>query len=330
LSVQKILVTGSVGFIGFHICKALIENGYQIIGLDNISDYYSVELKNNRLKELKRIGSKHKNLFRFKQLNILDKVKISELFERESFSQVIHLAAQAGVRYSIDNPSAYVSTNIQGFFNVIDLCKSHGVQHFYYASSSSVYGNQTKKPFEETDRVDNPISIYAATKKTNELMAHTYSHLYGLETTALRFFTVYGPWGRPDMAPMIFLDALFNKKKIYVFNNGNLKRDFTYITDISEAIIRLIHKDQEGKIEKYRLFNIGNSEPILLLEFINILESITGRTFIRENMSMQAGDVFHTHACVNNLENYIGVIGHTSIENGLASFVAWFKKYYNH
>lgn len=207
MSVQKILVTGSVGFIGFHICKALIENGYQIIGLDNISDYYSVELKNNRLKELKRIGSKHKNLFRFKQLNILDKVKISELFERESFSQVIHLAAQAGVRYSIDNPSAYVSTNIQGFFNVIDLCKSHGVQHFYYASSSSVYGNQTKKPFEETDRVDNPISIYAATKKTNELMAHTYSHLYGLETTALRFFTVYGPWGRPDMAPMIFLDA---------------------------------------------------------------------------------------------------------------------------
>ena len=326
---DKILVTGAAGFIGYHVTKLLVENGYEVVGLDNMNSYYSVSLKEARLKQLDALSPALQGSFRFGRLDIVNSKKINRLFEQEQFDKVIHLAAQAGVRYSLKHPEPYVSTNINGFFNILEASRKYNIKQLYYASSSSVYGNQTKVPYSEKDRVDHPISMYAATKKANELMAHTYSHLHELNTTGLRFFTVYGPWGRPDMAPMLFLKALLADKPIHVFNNGDLQRDFTYVDDIATAILKLLEKDNHALCPNYRLFNIGNAQPIILEEFISLMESITGKKFIRQNKPMQPGDVYRTHADVRALEAHIGTIGHTSLTKGLRHFVAWFHEYYH-
>tara|TARA_A100001015_G_scaffold126621_1_gene140309 strand:+ start:2925 stop:3905 length:981 start_codon:yes stop_codon:yes gene_type:complete len=325
---DKILVTGAAGFIGYHVSKLLVENGYEVIGIDNMNSYYSVSLKEVRLKQLDQISFSLQGSFRFERLDIVDSKKINRLFEQEQFDIVIHLAAQAGVRYSLKQPEPYVETNINGFFNVLEASRKHKIKHLYYASSSSVYGNQAKVPYNEEDRVDHPISMYAATKKANELMAHTYSHLHGLNTTGLRLFTVYGPWGRPDMAPMLFLNALVVNKPIQVFNNGDLERDFTYVGDIAAAIIKLLEKDKKVLSTNYRLYNIGNAQPVVLEEFIDLMEQIAGKKFIRQNKPMQPGDVFKTHADVSSLESHIGTIGHTPLKEGLHHFVTWYHAYY--
>lgn len=325
---DKILVTGAAGFIGFHVSKLLIEKGFKVVGIDNMNAYYSVSLKEARLQQLDRLHPSLKENFRFERIDITDTQKIDRLFKQEAFNLVIHLAAQAGVRYSIEAPQTYISSNINGFFNVMESSKKYGVKHLYYASSSSIYGNQVSVPYRETDQVDHPISMYAATKKANELMAHTFSHLHGLKTTGLRFFTVYGPWGRPDMAPMLFLSALHANKPIQVFNNGDLQRDFTYVDDIANAILRLVDTDKQTTIPTYRIFNIGNAQPILLETFIGLMETLAGKTFIRENRPMQPGDVYRTHADVSALESYIGPIGHTPLKEGLRHFVSWFQDYH--
>ena len=322
---DKVLVTGAAGFIGYHVSKLLVENGYDVVGLDNMNSYYSVPLKEARLHKL---HTSSKGSFHFERLDISDSKKINTLFEEEKFDSVIHLAAQAGVRYSLKHPEPYVETNINGFFNVLESSRKHGIKHLYYASSSSVYGNQTKVPYNEEDRVDHPISMYAATKKANELMAHTYSHLHELKTTGLRFFTVYGPWGRPDMAPMLFLEALLSDNPIQVFNNGDLQRDFTYVVDIAAAILKLLEKDKQSHCPNYRLYNIGNAQPVILEEFIQLMEEITEKKFIRQNKPMQPGDVYKTHADVSALEAYIGTIGHTPLKKGLRHFVDWYLEYY--
>ena len=326
---DKILVTGAAGFIGYHVTKLLVENGYEVVGLDNMNSYYSVSLKEARLNQLDALSPALQGSFRFERLDIVNSKKINRLFEQEQFDKVIHLAAQAGVRHSLKQPEPYVSTNINGFFNILEASRKYNIKQLYYASSSSVYGNQTKVPYSEKDRVDHPISMYAATKKANELMAHTYSHLHELNTTGLRFFTVYGPWGRPDMAPMLFLKALLADKPIHVFNNGDLQRDFTYVDDIATAILKLLEKDKHALCPNYRLFNIGNAQPIILEEFISLMESITGKKFIRQNKPMQPGDVYRTHADVRALEAHIDTIGHTSLKKGLRHFVAWFHEYYH-
>lgn len=325
---DKILVTGAAGFIGYHVSKLLVENGYEVIGIDNMNSYYSVSLKEERLKQLGHISFSLQGSFRFERLDIVNSKKINRLFEQEQFDIVIHLAAQAGVRYSLKQPEPYVETNINGFFNVLETSRKYKIKHLYYASSSSVYGNQAKVPYNEEDRVDHPISMYAATKKANELMAHTYSHLHGLNTTGLRLFTVYGPWGRPDMAPMLFLNALVANKPIQVFNNGDLERDFTYVGDIAAAIIKLLEKDKKALSTNYRLYNIGNAQPVILEEFIDLMEQIAGKKFIRQNKPMQPGDVFKTHADVSSLEAHIGTIGHTPLKEGLHHFVTWYHEYY--
>ena len=326
---NKILVTGAAGFIGYHVSKLLIENGYHVVGLDNMNSYYDVSLKEARLNQLNQLDASLQGSFRFERMDIVDSEEINRLFEREQFDTVIHLAAQAGVRYSLKHPEAYVTTNINGFFNILDASKNHHIKQLYYASSSSVHGNQKKVPYSVEDRVDHPISMYAATKKANELMAHSYSHLHGLNTTGLRFFTVYGPWGRPDMAPMLFLKALLADKPIQVFNNGDLQRDFTYVGDIAAAILKLVQKDNKASCPNYRLFNIGNAQPIILEEFITLMEDIAGKQFIRQNKPMQPGDVYKTHADVSALESYIGAIGHTPLKEGLRHFVAWYHEYYH-
>lgn len=326
---DKILVTGAAGFIGYHLSKLLVENGYEVVGIDNMNSYYSVSLKEARLNQLGQLSPALQGSFRFERMDIVNSKKINRLFEQEHFNKVIHLAAQAGVRYSLKHPEPYISTNINGFFNVLEASRKYKIKQLYYASSSSVYGNQTKVPYSENDRVDHPISMYAATKKANELMAHTYSHLHGLNTTGLRFFTVYGPWGRPDMAPMLFLNALLSDKPIQVFNNGDLQRDFTYVGDIAAAILKLLEKDNEALCPNYRLYNIGNAQPIILEEFIQLMEEIAGKKFMRQNRPMQPGDVYRTHADVSTLEEHIGTIGHTPLKKGLRHFVAWFHEYYH-
>ena len=326
---NKILVTGAAGFIGYHVSKLLIENGYHVVGLDNMNSYYEVSLKEARLDQLNQLDASLQGSFRFERMDIVDSEEINRLFEHEQFDTVIHLAAQAGVRYSLKHPEPYVTTNINGFFNILDASKNHHIKQLYYASSSSVYGNQNKVPYSVEDRVDYPISMYAATKKANELMAHSYSHLHGLNTTGLRFFTVYGPWGRPDMAPMLFLKALHTNQPIQVFNNGDLQRDFTYVGDIAAAILKLVQKDNKASCPNYRLFNIGNAQPIILEEFITLMEDIAGKQFIRQNKPMQPGDVYKTHADVSALESYIGAIGHTPLKEGLRHFVAWYHEYYH-
>ena len=342
---MKILVTGAAGFIGFHLCKKLIETTNEnIVGVDNLNAYYDVRLKLARLAQLgvdtnseefyqrKELKSLSHSNFSFRQLDISSENDVEHLFNDYEFDVVINLAAQAGVRYSIEAPSVYVQSNIFGFLNFLENCQKQKVKHLIYASSSSVYGNNTKVPFSETDSVDNPISMYAATKKSNELMAHTYSHIYKLPTTGLRFFTVYGPWGRPDMAPFLFAKSILDGKPIKVFNNGDLFRDFTYVDDIVDGIMKVLYAQDlfKDKLVPYNIFNIGNNQPVSLMEFIRIMEIHCGKVAIKENHPMQAGDVYKTFADITNLHNAVGYKPETNLQNGLEKFVTWFKQYYNY
>lgn len=345
---MKILVTGTAGFIGFHLAQKLLQKGDTVVGIDNINDYYDVNLKYDRLAKtgisrdaekwhLRNQSSLYSD-YSFIRMNLEDRDKLNELFQSERFDVVCNLAAQAGVRYSIENPHAYISSNIVGFMNILEACRHNNIQHLVYASSSSVYGNSDKMPLSVTDPVDNPISLYAATKKSNELMAHTYSHLFNIRTTGLRFFTVYGPYGRPDMAPILFANAISNGKPIKVFNNGNLERDFTYIDDIVEGIIRVIESASPGSLQPetsnkqpatpYSIYNIGNGNPVKLLDFIETMESALEKKAIKEYLPMQPGDVFKTFADVNALKNDFGYEPNTSIQKGIGEFVQWFKEYY--
>ena len=341
---MKILVTGAAGFIGFYTAKALISKGHRVIGLDNINDYYDINLKYARLKELGILREKaeqfgkistsdtHPDSFSFIRLNLEDRQALPQLFKNENFDAVCNLAAQAGVRYSLENPEAYIDSNIVGFLNILECCRHHNIQHLIYASSSSVYGLNKKTPFETTDNVDHPISLYAATKKSNELMAHTYSHLYGFATTGLRFFTVYGPWGRPDMAMFLFTDAMVQGRPIKVFNQGQMERDFTYIDDITEGVVRILEKDVKPRIakgEKYKVYNIGNNNSVKLLDFIEAIEENLGIKAQRELLPMQPGDVEKTWANVDELIKDYDYRPNTSIRKGVAHFIAWYKDYYS-
>jgi UDP-glucuronate 4-epimerase len=338
---MKILVTGAAGFIGFHLCNSLLNNGHQVVGLDNINDYYDVNLKYARLNELGVLrddaepflnqaeSSIYKRNFFFVRMNLEDREELPSLFDEHKFEVVCNLAAQAGVRYSIENPETYIDSNIVGFLNVLECCRHHEIKHLLYASSSSVYGANKKTPFSTDDNVDHPISLYAATKKSNELMAHTYSHLYNIPTTGLRFFTVYGPWGRPDMAIYLFADAISKDKTIKVFNNGNMSRDFTYIDDIVngiEILLQNLPQKEEGKAA-YRVSNIGNGNPQSLGVFIKAIETSFGKEAQKEFLPMQAGDVPQTWADVSEIEKmgYKSMIG---INEGVEKFVKWFKNFY--
>jgi UDP-glucuronate 4-epimerase len=338
---MKILITGTAGFIGFHLAKKLIERGDDVTGLDNINDYYDIRLKFGRLRETgipedlkynKIITSEKYKNYKFIKLNLEDKENLDMLFKKEKFDKICHLAAQAGVRYSLTNPQAYIDSNILGFINILECARHNPVKHLVYASSSSVYGMNVKQPFNTSDNVDHPISLYAATKKANELMAYTYSHLYNIPTLGLRFFTVYGPWGRPDMAYFLFTKSISDKKAIDVYNNGNLERDFTYIDDIIEGVIRVI--DNPVKIEKeskvnYRLYNIGNNTPVKLMDFINIIEKHLGKTAKKNFLPLQPGDVLSTYADITDLERDYGFRPKTSIDEGIKKFVDWYKEFYN-
>lgn len=334
---DKILLTGASGFIGMHLAERLVLMGYQVIGLDNLNDYYELQLKTDRLKLLKRLDN-----FTFIECDLIDKHKVDEIFKQYRPQYVINLAAQAGVRYSIENPYAYLDSNLTGFLNILEACRHYPVQHLLYASSSSVYGGNKVAPFSTNHNVDHPVSLYAATKKSNELMAHTYSHLYGIPTTGLRFFTVYGPWGRPDMAYFSFTKDIIEEKSIKVFNHGKMERDFTYIDDIVEGITKLIPRAPEPNLEwdestdelgesfaPYRVYNIGNNQPVQLMKFINVLEEKIGKEANKQYMEMQPGDVLRTYADVSELERDIEFKPSTSIEDGLGKFVDWYKEYYN-
>ena len=332
---MKILVTGAAGFIGFHTCLKLVKQGHEVYGIDNINDYYDPKLKFNRLNELgfsgddtklfsKEVQSVKFNSLRFSRIDLVDDDSIDSLFKNEQFEVVCNLAAQAGVRYSIENPKAYIDTNIAGFLNILEACRNHKVKHLVYASSSSVYGENKKVPFETTDNVDHPISLYAATKKSNELMAHTYGHLYGFKTTGLRFFTVYGPWGRPDMAYYLFAEAISNNKPIKVFNNGEMERDFTYIDDIVNGMTKIIEKNIDSR-EHYKIYNIGNNKTESLKDFISIIEEAMGKKAIKEMYPMQQGDVPRTFADVDGLIKDCKYSPSTDIKFGIQSFVKWFK-----
>ena len=339
---MKIIVTGAAGFIGFHVCKRLIQDGNQVIGLDNLNDYYDINLKKDRIKELITISGNDENIFKFSKVDLVDSNRLEQIFSNHDdinskISIVIHLAAQAGVRYSIENPSAYVQSNLVGFSNIIEISKKHKVEHFYYASSSSVYGGNKKLPFEEIDNVDKPISLYAATKKSNELVAHTYSHLFNLPTTGLRFFTVYGPWGRPDMALFKFTKSIISNQPIRVFNYGNMLRDFTYIDDVVKAIMNLIKKSSEHKYNlinnkiqniPYKIFNIGNSRPTKLTDYIKSIESNLGKKAVIVFEEIQPGDVEATYSNTKHLEEYINFRPNTSIEKGIKRFIEWYLEYY--
>ena len=333
---MKILVTGAAGFIGMTASLQLLARGDQVVGLDNLNDYYDVNLKHSRLKRL----TSHAN-FKFVQLDVGDRSGIAELFAAEKFDRVIHLAAQAGVRYSLQNPHAYVDSNLLGFVNILEGCRHSQVQHLVYASSSSVYGGNTKMPFSEHDSVDHPVSLYAATKKANELMAHTYSHLYNLPTTGLRFFTVYGPWGRPDMALFLFTKAILEGRPIDVFNHGNMRRDFTYVDDIVEGVIRVLDRvaapdpqydpvlaDPATSNAPYRVFNIGNNNPVPLLDFIGCIEDALGQKAEKRLLPLQDGDVPATYANTDALQDWVGFVPGTSVQTGIGNFVAWYRDYY--
>jgi UDP-glucuronate 4-epimerase len=319
---MKYLVTGAAGFIGNFVAERLCIAGHQVMGLDNLNDYYDPNLKQARLDRIK-----HFKEFTFVKMDLADRSGIANLFEKEKFDRVIHLAAQAGVRYSIENPMDYIDSNLVGFATILEGCRHNKVQHLVYASSSSVYGINEKIPFSTEDNVDHPASLYAATKKSNELMAHSYSHLYKLPTTGLRFFTVYGPWGRPDMAPFLFTDAILNDQEIKVFNHGKMKRDFTYIDDIVEGVIRIQDVIPTGSL--YKIFNIGNNEPVELMSFIEAIEKATDKTAKKIYMPMQAGDVPTTFADIDSLKEEVGFNPGTNIEYGIEQFVTWFKAYYN-
>lgn len=334
---MKILVTGAAGFIGMHTSLRLLARGDEVVGLDNLNDYYDVSLKEARLALL----TPHSN-FRFVKLDVADRAGMERLFAEEGFERVIHLAAQAGVRYSLKNPHAYIDSNIVGFMNILEGCRHGKVQHLVYASSSSVYGGNTKMPFSEHDNVDHPVSMYAATKKANELMAHTYSHLYGLPTTGLRFFTVYGPWGRPDMALFLFTKAILEGRPIEVFNYGKMKRDFTYIDDIVEGVVRVtdriaapdpafdpMNPDPATSNAPYRVFNIGNHNPVDLMDFISALEEALGKKAQKNFLPMQDGDVPATYADTGALRAEVGIAPNTPVKEGVAKFVEWYRGYYN-
>jgi UDP-glucuronate 4-epimerase len=363
---MKILITGTAGFIGFNLAKRFCERGDTVVGIDNINDYYDVNLKYARLVET-GIGkeaenwytpvqsSKHPN-YRFLRMNLEDSEPLNQLFEQERFDTVCNLAAQAGVRYSIENPHAYINSNIMGFINILEACRHYSVRHLVYASSSSVYGNNAKMPLSTTDNVDHPISLYAATKKSNELMAHTYSHLFGLPTTGLRFFTVYGPWGRPDMALFLFTKAILEGQPIKVFNNGNMVRDFTYVDDIVEGVIRVIDnppvcapnsagagilpprqggyapEGEDGMVEPlvapYKIYNIGNSSPVQLMEYIAAIEKALGKTAEKEFLPMQPGDVPRTEADVTDLVKNLDYKPDTPVQKGIERFIEWYKFYF--
>jgi UDP-glucuronate 4-epimerase len=336
---MKVLVTGAAGFIGFHLSEKLIKEGHTVVGIDNINDYYDVNLKFARLKELgilkeeaevfyQESKSKMYPDFKFIRLNLEDKEELFNLFTRENFDVVCNLAAQAGVRYSIENPDVYIQSNIVGFLNILECCRHHEIKHLVYASSSSVYGANKKVPFSEEDMVDNPVSLYAATKKSNELMAHTYSHLYKIPTTGLRFFTVYGPWGRPDMAPILFADAISNNRPIKVFNNGNMERDFTFIGDIVEGVKRVIEKPIADR-SLYKVYNIGNNNSVNLLDFIANIEASLGVQAVKEMMPMQMGDVQKTWADVDALINDYSYKPSVKINEGVNEFIKWFKDFVN-
>lgn len=315
------LVTGAAGFIGYHVCKRLLEEGKSVIGIDNLNDYYSVDLKLARLNNLKDCAK-----FSFYKIDISDRQAVEKLFQEHDFNKVIHLAAQAGVRYSIENPYAYADSNLMGMLTILEGCRNHKIKHLVYASSSSVYGMNDKVPFSEDDKVDNPVSFYAATKKANEAMAESYANLYGLQCTGLRFFTVYGPWGRPDMAPMLFSDSLVNNNPIKIFNNGKMQRDFTYIDDIVEGIFRIskVTSEREG----HQVYNIGNGKPVDLLMFIKTLEAKFKIKGIYKYLDMQNGDVTRTYADISKLESVIGVKPTTSVNEGVSKFVDWYLSYY--
>ena len=332
----KILITGAAGFIGFHLSRRLINEGYQVTGLDNINDYYDVNLKKARLSILKGIPG-----FSFKKIDLKEKSKIDQLFRDSEFDYVVNLAAQAGVRYSLENPYAYIESNIDGFLNILEASRQYPVKHLVFASSSSVYGANTKMPFSVHDNVDHPISLYAASKKANELMAHTYASLYKIPVTGLRFFTVYGPWGRPDMALFLFTKAIFEDKTIDVYNHGKMKRDFTYIDDIVEGIVRLIpkfpeadplwsgdHPDPSSSFAPYRIYNIGNNSPVELMKFIETIERCAGKKAFKNFMDIQKGDVPATYADVDDLMNDVGFRPNTSIEDGVKAFVDWYREFY--
>ncbi|MDA1502284.1 NAD-dependent epimerase [Bacillus cereus group sp. TH43LC] len=333
---MRILVTGAAGFIGFHLSKRLDQMDYEIIGIDNVNDYYEKDLKNSRIDLLKKETS-----VKFYECDLCDRTKLEEIFKAYNFDVVINLAAQAGVRYSLENPQAYIDSNIVGFTNILENSKNHNIKHLIYASSSSVYGANTKMPFSVHDGVNHPVSLYAATKKSNELMAHVYSHLYGLPTTGLRFFTVYGPWGRPDMAYYKFTKDIMEGNTIKVYNYGKMRRDFTYIDDIVEGIVRLINTipttnsewnrespDPSTSYAPYKVYNIGNNEPVELISFINTLEKIIGKKANIEFMPMQSGDVVATYADIRELQDDTDFVPSTNIEIGLQKFVDWYKEYY--
>ena len=332
---MKILVTGAAGFIGFHTCLKLVNLGLEVYGIDNINDYYDPKLKFDRLNELgfseaetklfkNEVQSAKFDSLRFSRIDLIDYEDIDHLFKKEQFEVVCNLAAQAGVRYSIENPKAYINSNISGFLNILEGCRNYKVKHLVYASSSSVYGENKKVPFETTDNVDHPISLYAATKKSNELMAHTYGHLYEFKTTGLRFFTVYGPWGRPDMAYYLFAEAISNDKPIKVFNNGEMERDFTYIDDIVNGMTKIILKNIDSR-EHYKIYNIGNNKTESLQNFIATIENAIGKKAIKEMYPMQQGDVPKTFANVDELIKDYEYSPSTNIKNGIGSFVSWFK-----
>jgi len=332
----KVLVTGAAGFIGMYVCERLLARGDEVVGIDNLNDYYDVRLKEARLARLAGTPG-----FRFVRLDIADTAQLAGLFASERFTRVVHLAAQAGVRYSLKNPLAYAQSNLLGFVNVLEGCRNGAVEHLVYASSSSVYGGNAKMPFAEGDAVDHPVSLYAATKKSNELMAHSYSHLFGLSATGLRFFTVYGPWGRPDMAYWGFTEKILRGESIDVFNHGDMLRDFTYIDDIVDGVIRVLDKpatpdpafdplrpDAGTAQVPHRLFNIGNSEPVQLLHFITTLEAALGREAVKRFLPMQDGDVPATYADTRRLADWVGLPAKTSIETGIARFVDWYRREY--
>lgn len=348
---MKILVTGTAGFIGFHLAKKLLERGDEVVGIDNINDYYDVDLKYGRLKELgiqqedvkdntytESISfSQHK----FIKLDLSNRKGIEKLFEIEQFDAVCHLAAQAGVRYSLENPHAYIDSNMIGFINILEGCRHHNVKNLSYASSSSVYGLNKSQPFKTSDTTEHPVSLYAATKKSNEMMAHSYSHLYGIQTTGLRFFTVYGPWGRPDMAPMLFSDAILNDRPIKVFNHGKMSRDFTYIDDIVDGIVKVIDNPAKSNKEwdaenpeiqsssaSYRIYNIGNNAPLSLMEFIETIEKAIGKVAQKNMMDMQPGDVVSTYADVSGLIREFDYKPDTKLADGIGEFIMWYKAFY--
>ena len=337
---QKILVTGAAGFIGFHICKKLIGEKVSIIGIDNLNDYYDINLKQARLNELINLSGKNVTPnFSFIKCTLEDKDSLEEIFKKHRPKSLIHLAAQAGVRFSLDNPSIYINSNLVGFGNILECCRNYEIEHFLYASSSSVYGGNKKVPFSEKDMVDNPVSLYAATKKANELMAYSYSHLYKIPSTGIRFFTVYGPWGRPDMAPMIFTKAILSNKPIKVFNNGDMYRDLTYIDDATESVIRLINKPPKSsnnliQVEAskdyppHRIINVGNSKAINLLDLIETLENELNIKAIKIFEKMQPGDVKQTYADTTLLKSLIKYEPKTSIKDGIRKFVKWYRDFY--